>query len=354
MAINCSFSLQRKNFSLELELNIPANGISAITGPSGSGKTTLLRVLSGLEYIENARVQVGSNVWQDESRFVPTHKRSIAYVFQRASLFSHLNVIDNINYARKRSSSKVGQQEVDDLIDLLAIRPLLDRRTNELSGGEQQRVAIARALAISPQLLLMDEPLSSLDLQKRHEVLPFLERLHDQLSIPMLYVSHEPEEIIRLADYLVIIKDGRLEVSGTLEEVMATSDSFIAHGDKAVSIIQAKVTANNAEYGLTTLSFPGGHLALIDQELMLGKSVRLRVFASDVSLSLSKPSNSSAINIVDARIVSLSPQGNTLLVSLLAQGTPLLARITRQSGDILGLCPGKEVYAQVNALELLS
>lgn len=353
MTIHGCFSLQRDTFNLALDVQFPSNGISVITGPSGSGKTTLLRVLSGLERIDNARVQVGKTIWQDASHFVPAHKRSVAYVFQKAYLFSHLTVLGNINYARQRARLNANKQDIEQLIDLLAIRPLLHRRTTELSGGEQQRVAIARALAVSPQLLLMDEPLSSLDLHRRHEILPFLERLHDQLSIPLLYVSHEPEEITRLADYLLIINNGRLEASGSIEQVMTTVDTFIAQGDQAAALVQARVMAEDTEYGLTTLSFSGGSLTLVDQGLQVGQSVRLRVAARDVSLSLSQHKDNSIINIIEARVDSLSQQGNTLLVRLLAEETPLLARITRKSGDALGLCPGKKVYAQIKALALV-
>ena len=199
--IDARFRLDWPGFSLDVDLALPGRGVTALFGHSGSGKTTLLRCIAGLERAAQGRLAVDGEVWQDAGSWLPPHQRPIGYVFQEASLFAHLTVLGNLRYGMKRIS---GAQRVslDHAIELLGIGHLLDRKPDRLSGGERQRVGIARALAVSPRLLLMDEPLAALDLKRKQEILPYLERLHDELSIPVLYVSHSPDEVARLADYL--------------------------------------------------------------------------------------------------------------------------------------------------------
>jgi len=208
MGIQACFRLDWPGFSLDVDLALPTRGVTALFGHSGSGKTTLLRCIAGLERAPQGRLIVNGEVWQDEQRWVPTYKRPIGYVFQEPSLFSHLSVISNLRYGLKRMSDEQ-RVSLDQAIDLLGIGHLVDRKPDRLSGGERQRVGMARALAVSPRLLLMDEPLAALDLKRKQEILPYLERLHDELDIPVLYVSHSPDEVARLADYLVAMEDGR-------------------------------------------------------------------------------------------------------------------------------------------------
>lgn len=222
--LECRFRLDRPAFCLDIDLELPARGVTAIFGPSGSGKTTLLRCVAGLERAPGGWLSVAGEVWQDGHRWVPTHRRSLGFVFQEPSLFPHLSVAGNLRYGQLRGT---GERRLclDGAVELLGLGALLDRRPDQLSGGERQRVAIARALATAPRLLLMDEPLASLDMQRKLEILPYLERLHAELEIPVLYVSHAADEVERLADHLLVLEAGRALASGPLAETLAWLDS---------------------------------------------------------------------------------------------------------------------------------
>ena len=217
--INVSYQLARTDFDLQVTLKLPATGVTAIYGHSGCGKSSLLRCIAGLESPNSAYLQVNGEVWEDSEKqiYLPTHKRPIGYVFQEASLFEHLSVIKNLNFGATRCGKPQAQKALDQAVELLGIEGLLNRMPDSLSGGEKQRVAIARALAVCPELLLMDEPLASLDIRRKREILPFLERLHRELDIPVLYVSHSPAEVRRLADYLVIMDEGKVVASGDMK-----------------------------------------------------------------------------------------------------------------------------------------
>lgn len=206
--IIAQFKVEWPDFTMDIDLDLPARGVTAIFGQSGSGKTTLLRCIAGLERARQGRLTFKGEVWQDERTFLPVHKRPLGYVFQEASLFPHLSVLGNLRYGLTRSKTEQSVS-LDQAIELLGIAPLLGRKPNRLSGGERQRVGIARALAVSPRLLLMDEPLAALDLARKQEILPYLERLHAELAFPLLYVTHSPDEVTRLADYLVTMENGR-------------------------------------------------------------------------------------------------------------------------------------------------
>ena len=222
--------LARGDFTLEVDLRLPAAGITAIFGPSGSGKTTLLRCVAGLERARFARVVIAAETWQDSEAgtFVPTHRRPLGYVFQEASLFDHLDVRGNLAFAQPRG----GDAKLQPLLELLGIAALLDRRPHQLSGGERQRVAIARALATQPRILLLDEPLAAVDLSRRREILPWLERLRDELRIPMLYVTHSADEVARLADHLVLLDAGAVRAAGPLRETLARIDLPLVPGEE--------------------------------------------------------------------------------------------------------------------------
>ena len=216
--IRARFRLDYSGFSLDVDLDLPGRGVTALFGPSGSGKTTLLRAIAGLEHAPGGALAVNGDVWQDTVRFVPTHKRSLGYVFQEASLFPHLSVQGNLQYGQKRVPVAQRRVSLDQAIALLDIGHLLDRKPARLSGGERQRIGIARALATSPRLLLMDEPLAALDHARKQEILPYLERLHDELDIPVLYVSHAPDEVARLADHIVgVARGGGAVMSGVIQ-----------------------------------------------------------------------------------------------------------------------------------------
>lgn len=354
--INLAFQQVYADFSLDVALDLPGRGVTAFFGTSGSGKTTLLRCIAGLERARVGRLEINGEVWQDDARkiFMPVHRRPLAYVFQEASLFAHLDVRRNLDYGLRRVPAAQRRVSLDQAIELLGIAPLMQRQTGTLSGGERQRVAMARALATSPQLLLMDEPLASLDIQRKADVLPYLERLHDELDIPILYVSHAPDEVARLADHLVLMAAGRVTAVGPTRELMTRLDLPLAHGDAAAAVIEATVTHLEPAWHLSHLAFSGGSISLPSQALLPGQRVRVRVQARDVSLTLQRQEGSSVLNSIAATVTGLSPDSpGQLMVSLDAGGSTLLARITQKSAQVLQLQPGSAVYAQVKGVAVL-
>ncbi len=354
--ITASFSQRNGDFSLDVSLALPGRGVTAIYGPSGSGKTTLLRCIAGLERSGGGYLSVNGEVWQDDKAgvFVPVHHRPLGYVFQEASLFAHLDVQGNLDYGLKRVPADKRRVPLDQAIELLGIGQLLDRRSDTLSGGERQRVAIARALATSPSLLLMDEPLASLDVHRKAEILPYLERLHDELDMPVLYVSHSPDEVARLADHLVLLDKGQLLAAGPARELMTRMDLPMAHGDSAAAIIDATVSGLEPHYHLSHADVAGGRISLLNPKLQVGQRVRVRIQARDVSLTLARQEGSSVLNVFAAVVSGLSPDNpGQVMVSLDAGGSTLLARVTQKSADALGLAPGKAVFAQVKGVAVL-
>lgn len=294
-------------------------------------------------------------LWQDDNFFIPPHKRSIGYVFQEASLFAHLNIQKNLQYGLKRVPVNNAKVSLNHAIDLLGISSLLQRQPHQLSGGEQQRVSIARALAASPKLLLMDEPLSALDIKRKQEIMPYLESLHDELNIPIIYVSHAPGEIARLADHLVIMDKGKITAAGSVTELFTRLDLPIAHSDKASAIIEANVAEHDTKYNLTYLDFPGGRFTVSHKALAINQPVRLRVIARDVSITLEHQTQTSILNIFPATIAEIIPENETqVMVRLSLNGTALLCRLTKKSASILNLAIGNQVYAQVKTVALLS
>ncbi|MDR2164622.1 MAG: molybdenum ABC transporter ATP-binding protein [Zoogloeaceae bacterium] len=352
------FRLDYPGFSLDLDLCLPERGVTALFGPSGSGKTTVLRCVAGLERAPDGFLSVAGDVWQDETRgrFLPTYKRPLGLVFQEASLFPHLSVRENLEYGMKRAGNK-DREGFDAGIDLLGIRPLLGRDPERLSGGERQRVAIARALLTRPRLLLMDEPLAALDMKRKLEILPYLEKLRDELDIPVLYVSHALDEVARLADYLALMENGRVVASGPLIETLARADLPTALADDAGVIIEATIAAHEAD-GLTRLEFPGGRLYVSRRGKPPGSRVRCRIHASDVSIALTARDDTSILNALPATVTAIAAAtmpGHTLAqLRLAGENAPLLlARITERSRAMLKLAPGREVVAQVKSVALL-
>jgi molybdate transport system ATP-binding protein len=355
MSIDARFTISRQDFVLDVEVNFPARGITALFGPSGCGKTTLLRAIAGIEHCHTGFIQVGDMLWQDGDHFVPPHKRPLGYVFQEASLFKHLNVRRNLEYGVKRIPLAERKISIERAIELLGIAPLLERKHHQLSGGERQRVAIARALAVSPRILLMDEPLSALDQARKQEIMPYLESLHDELDIPVIYVSHATDEVARLADHLVLMEEGKIKASGPIGDMLIRPDLPLAHDNEAETLFQAEIAAHDDEFDLTYVDFSGGRFTVTRKGLPIGHSVRLRILARDVSVTLEHQTNTSIQNIFPAIVEEILPEGSArVTVRLLCGNTPMLARMTRKSATTLELHPGKKVYAQAKTVALLS
>jgi len=353
--IKAQFKAQLGEFNLDVDLMLPGRGVIALFGHSGSGKTTVLRSIAGLEHFDGS-LEVNGEIWQDKQTFLPVHRRPIGYVFQEASLFPHLSVKQNLAFGLKRIPTAERQLEMGQVVEWLGIAHLLSRKPQRLSGGERQRVAIARALLTSPRMLLMDEPLSALDTNSKADILPYLERLHDELSIPVIYVSHSPDEVARLADHLVLMEKGRVTASGPIAELMTRLDLSIAREQEAESIIETVVEAHQPEYYLSQLSFPGGTLNTRMLSAPLGSPQRVRIHAKDVSLSLNAHHDSSILNILPATILEFAPMTEWQVLVRVGLGLdadiPLLARITRRSAAQLELKAGKKVYAQVKSVVL--
>jgi len=355
--ISLACRIDRGAFELEVDLALPGRGVTALFGHSGSGKTTLLRALAGLERVAGARVALGDEVWQEDARkvFVPTHERGIGYVFQEASLFPHLSVRANLEFGRKRLKPAERRFDLMAVAELLGIERLLDASPATLSGGERQRAAIARTLLASPRLLLMDEPLAALDMRRKLEILPYLERLHDELALPVVYVSHAADEVARLADHLVVLEEGRVLASGPLAATLARLDLAANFQDDAGVMLETTLQAHDAD-GLSHLAFAGGVLLVGQRDVAIGTRVRCRIHARDVSLALERPRASSITNILPARVDAVGPSGapGQVLVRLLLGDTALLARITERSRRELAIAPGSAVWAQVKAVALLA
>lgn len=353
--IQARFDLSYPGFSLDVDLDLPGRGVTALFGHSGSGKTTLLRCIAGLERPPRGRLWMKGEVWQDESHFVPTHHRPLGYVFQEASLFPHLSARGNLGYGRRRAARPLDQGGLDHVVELLGIGPLLDRRPDQLSGGERQRVAIARALAVHPALLLMDEPLASLDLRRKREILPYLERLRDELSIPLLYVSHAPDEVARLADHLVVLEGGRVVAQGPIKDVLGQVDAPIRLGMEAGVVLEGRVAERDTRWHLARVEFPGGSLWVRDEGHGVGRWLRLRVLAKDVSLTLEEPSGTSILNHLQVVVREIGDDLHPAqaLASLAVDGQMLTARLTHRSVAALGLHPGKRVWAQVKSVAVI-
>ncbi len=361
--IDAQLTLQRGDFSLDVALQLPPQGISALFGPSGCGKTTVLRALAGLEPAAG-RVALNDEMWQDDSRghFVPTHQRAVGYVIQEAALFPHLNVQDNLLYGLRRAHKSDGSEgHWQDTAELLGITPLLQRRPGTLSGGERQRVAIARALASRPRLLLMDEPLAALDAARKAEILPYLERLHQALALPVIYVSHAMDEVTRLADHIVLMQAGRVWMAGPLMATLARADAV--RGDDAGVVLQGQVQERDAQWHLARVQLPGGaDLWLRDSGAALGSAVRVRVLARDVSVATTPPphaANSSIGNQLHATVESIAAEAHPALALVSLRLTSparqttapvLLARLSQRSVHMLQLVPGMPVWAQVKSV----
>lgn len=350
--IRARFRLDWPGFTLDVDLQLPGQGVTALFGPSGCGKTTVLRSLAGLERPTAGTLIVNGDTWQDETTWVPTHRRSIGYVFQEASLFPHLTVRGNLQYGMKRSAQ--ASADIDHAIDLLGIRALLDRRPDRLSGGERQRVGIARALAVNPQLLLMDEPLAALDLARKQEILPYLDRLQHELRMPVIYVTHSPDEVARLAHHLVVLEHGRAIASGPLAETLSRVDLPVRLGEDTGVVVEATVGAIDAQWHLARMDFGDEALWTRDPGLPEGTPARVRILARDVSLAREKPGRSSIQNLLRGRIEQIADDESPglALVRVRVGESALLARVTYRALAELTLRDGDEAWVQVKSVAL--
>ncbi len=353
-----NFDLGFPAFHLHVNIAVPAEGIISVFGPSGCGKTTLLRCLAGLERSPTGSMVLNSHIWQDESQgiFLPLSQRSIGYVFQEPRLFPHLNVLANLQYGWKRTSEAARRITLDQVVQVLDIRRLLDRRPSSLSGGEQQRIAIGRALLTSPQLLLMDEPLSSLDLPRKREIFPFIQRLDSEFHIPIIYVSHDLYEIVELAKTVVLLKEGRVMEVGPIEDVFSKLNiRHLIPENHLGALVDTTVAEQDQKFGLTKLTFTGGHLHVPHQHREIGERLRVQILSKDVSIVSSQPAfQTSVLNLLEATVVEIG-EVNTeypFVDIKLDIGCPLLATITRKSLATLKLHPGQRVHAQIKAVAL--
>jgi len=357
--LSANFDVSFPGFHLQTQLKIPGSGVTVLFGPSGSGKTTLLRCLAGLERSPSGFMQFGETLWQDETQgiFVPVHKRSIGLVFQEARLFPHLSVRSNLLYGFRRIPVHERRIFLDDVVEILNIGHLLDRRPRFLSGGEGQRVAIGRALLTSPRLLLMDEPLASLDNQRKREILPYIRRLQTTWGIPIIYVSHALEEILQLVNTVILLKEGKVIAEGSVKKIFSQLGlRGLLQNEILGAIFDTRVIAHEPDFGLTRVQFMDHQLHVPQQAIEVGQSIRIHIHSNDVSL-VTSPSDirTSVLNIMEARVVEIGPidpTGYSVDIKL-DVGQALIATITRKSLANLGLAPGQKVYAHIKAIKMV-
>jgi molybdate transport system ATP-binding protein len=350
----CSIKLQRADFFMKVDFKIPAKGVLGIFGDSGSGKTTLLRCLAGLEKSLQGHIEFNKETWLSNDTQLPCQQRHIGYIFQEHRLFPHLSVAANLRYGQQRNK-QARPRIIDErhLLELLNIAHLLKRQPHKLSGGEKQRVAIARALLKNPQILLMDEPLAALDDKRKQEILPFLEQLHDELSIPMLYVSHNLEEISRLCDHMLVLQQGQIQFSGNLHDTLTSAASPLATANNAAAILEAKVIAHDEEFQLSTVLTASGNRMHVQGLLKLNRRIRLRILANSVSLCKTAPSDSSILNTLRGEIIEvLEVKAASTLLQITSGKDIFLARISRKSYQQLQLASGQSIFMQVKVMAI--
>jgi len=354
LSLELQLSLGYQEFHLDLDLCLPIAGVTAVYGPSASGKTTLLRAIAGLEKSPYGTIKFNQQVWQTETEFLPTHRRGLAYVFQEPSLFEHLSVRANIEYAFKRVPDAQKVISPKHVINELGLSNLLERAPQTLSGGEKQRVAIARAVCSNPKLLLMDEPLSALDQASKSQILPMIVSLHQKFAIPIIYVSHAIDEVARLADHLVLLERGRVVASGDIQSMLTKLDLPLAKRADAESLIEAVVAEHDDEFNLTYLESPLGRFSVLKRSLAIGQNVRILIAARDVSLTLEQQSGTSILNIFEAEVDQINQdQASQVTVRLISNNVPVLARITKKSAVLMNLKIGDLIYLQAKSVAIL-
>ena len=352
----CNLRLERADFSLHAEFDIPARGVLGIFGDSGSGKTTLLRCVAGLENDARGEITLNDQHWLTANHCTPTHLRNLGYVFQDSRLFPHKTVEKNLGYAiRRKQTGSNANRSIDHghLLELLAIDHLLQRKPHQLSGGEKQRVAIARALLKNPDILLMDEPLASLDDARKQEILPYLIKLHDEISIPMLYVSHSLPEVTLLCDQMLVLEQGRLVFSGTTHAALVDAASPLAHARNASALLEGVIIEYNPEYNLATIQTTAGNRLMVQGSLAKQQKTRLRIKANDVSLCLARPTETSILNILEGVVAEIIEEGGgSAILKVNCAGDQLLARVSGLSFAALKLAQGVRVFAQIKSVAI--
>jgi len=342
------------SFALDVRFSVAPGGITALFGRSGAGKTSTVNAIAGLARPDAGRIALdGETLFDSESGIdVPPERRRIGYVFQEGRLFPHISVKGNLAYGMRRVPPRARRIGFDHVVALLGLGPLLHRHSRSLSGGEKQRVAIGRALLTSPRLLLMDEPLASLDAPRKAEILPFIERLRDELKIPVVYVSHVMEEIVRLADTVALLSEGKIAAMGPLDDLMARLDLRPLTGRyEAGAVIAARIAGHDDAFGLTRLAFAGGTLQVPRLDLAPGETLRVRIRARDVALALEEPQRISVLNVFPGTVAEIAADG-ALADVVVDIGARLWARITARSLHDLKLAPGSKVFALVKAVAI--
>jgi molybdate transport system ATP-binding protein len=365
MSLEVDIDHRREHFRLQAAF-VSRPGLTALFGRSGSGKTTLVDIVSGLIRPQRGRVVVDGHVLVDTERgiFVPKHRRRIGYVFQEGRLFPHLSVRQNLLFGRwftpaNGAGAKDGAGgDLDTVVELLGIGRLLERKPDSLSGGEKQRVAIGRALLAHPRLLLMDEPLSSLDDARRAEILPYIERLRDEAGVPIVYVSHSVAEVARLATTVVVLSEGHVAAAGPVLDILGRLDVFpLAEAGEGGGVLDTHIARHDDVYHLTVLASQAGELQVPRLAAAVGTPVRAHIRARDVMLSLQPPEGISALNVLAGRIVEIGTSGTNNAVAdirLDCNGATLIARLTAKSVERLRLAPGRPVYAVIKSVSFAS
>jgi molybdate transport system ATP-binding protein len=351
----CSIRCKRADFIVDADFSIPEKGVLGIFGHSGSGKTTLLRCLAGLEKDVQGRIEINGESWLNESKNISAQRRNIAYVFQDGRLFPHLNVSKNLLYGASRNNMRNTENsegvDRDHLLELLNISHLLDRYPHQLSGGEQQRVAIGRALLKRPQMLLLDEPLASLDKKRKQEILPYFEMLHEELRVPMIYVSHDLDEMIRFCDHMLVMEEGKARFSGNIRDALVSPESPLAAIENAAAVLEGTVSKQEKDFDISTVHTVNGNKFQVPGLIAIGKHVRLIVFASDVSLAKNKATDSSILNIIEGELTDvLEKKSGRMLLQINCNNDVLLSLISNKSFQLLGLSEDKKIYIQVKAV----
>ncbi len=348
------FTLKRDDFTFDIKLQLPETGITVLFGESGCGKTTLLRCIAGLEETCTGFCRVGDQIWQDEQTNLPAHQRAVGYVFQDASLFSHLNVMQNLRFGMKRCS-RSSEESLQNAIEVLGIQHLLMRSPDRLSGGEAQRVAIARAIALNPDVLLLDEPLASLDHSRKNEIFPFLKAIKNQLNTPMLYVTHSADEVAMLADHLVVIENGTVKISDQLPVALSNIDCPLRLGDELSTVLTGRVAELATQWHLARVEIGSLDLWIPDNAFRMGEELRLQVLSKDMSVATA-PGTSSFQNVLPGKVLAFNDDihPSQIIVTVMVGSHVFNASITRRARNTLDLNVDQDVFLQIKSVAILS
>jgi len=354
MSLSVRIAQDFENFALDVAFAVEKPGITALFGPSGAGKTSIVNAIAGLLRPDEGRIAVNDDVLLDTQAhiFVPPRARRIGYLFQDARLFPHMSVETNLRFGWRRAAERASEAEFSRIVSLLGLETLLTRRPQNLSGGEKGRVALGRALLSSPRLLLLDEPLAALDAARKSEIMPYLERLRDEAAVPMLYVSHSLDEVARLADNVIVLKQGRVVAQGSVFDMLADLEAMHSIGAASYgAVIDTRVKAHRREDGLSVLAFDGGELIVPLVNRAIGTRLRMRIRAEDVMLAAEEPRAISANNVLLCRVTALRETGPAHAdVQIVCGKTPFVARITRASAERLALASGVPVFAVIKSV----